>query len=112
MNETKHSQDDFPNAFESAFARFQVHFEAACNRESDWSDRVVAATRATLTFAAADPVAANTLTNGALVAGVDGFARFERLIAYAAEPLGAGREEHPEGSRLPTRRSATCWLLR
>jgi hypothetical protein len=50
---------------------------------------------AVLEFAAADPDAANTLTNEAMAAGRDGIARRERLIGYAAERLAPGRRLRP-----------------
>jgi hypothetical protein len=52
-------------------------------------------------FAAADPVAAQTLTNEALAHGPDGIDRRERLIAYLAERLLPGRQESSDAERLP-----------
>jgi hypothetical protein len=73
----------------------------ACGAEQDWPVKVAAGLRAGLEFAAADPAAAHTLTNGALALGTDGSDRYERLVAYLGERLLAGREERPEGNRLP-----------
>ena len=101
MEENADSADGFANAFEASFARFQVRVEEAYAGPPDWPLRMAAAIRAALEFAAADPVAANTLTNEALAAGRDGIARRERLLAYAGRALAAGREERPQGPALP-----------
>jgi hypothetical protein len=101
MGETAYFPDDFADAFEAAFAHFQVRIEAACAEGSDWAGGAAAAIRATLEFAAEDPAAANTLTNEAMAAGRDGIARRERLLAYAGEWLGRGREQRPEAEELP-----------
>jgi len=92
---------DFSRSFETAFARLQVVIEDACRAQPEWSQKVTAAIGAGLRFAAADPVAAQTLTNDALAHGVDGIARHERLIAYLRDGLAPGRAERPEGARLP-----------
>ncbi len=57
--------------------------------------------RAGLRFAAADPAAAQLLTNEALARGREGIARHERLIAYLRAFLVPGRGERPENDRLP-----------
>jgi hypothetical protein len=101
MNETPHTPDDFATAFESAFARLQVIILDACGGEDGWPAKVAAAVRAALEFAAADPAAAQVLTNEALAHGADGFARHDRLIAYFAEQLLPGRDERPDGEPLP-----------
>lgn len=98
--ESDHS-DDFASAFEAGFARLQVHLEEACAGNADWATGIAAGVRAALEFAAAEPAAANTLTNEAMAAGLDGIARRERLLAYAAEALTRGRQERPQGSELP-----------
>ncbi len=94
-------QDDFPRAFEAAFARLQVVVEEAYVSRAAWPAQVAAAIRAGLEFAAADPGAANLLTNEALAHGRDGIARYHRLIEYAAGLLAPGRNESPEGALLP-----------
>jgi len=94
-------QDDFPRAFEAAFARLQVVVEEAYVSRAAWPAQVAAAIRAGFEFAAADPVAANLLTNEALARGRDGIARYHRLIEYAAGLLAPGRNESPEGALLP-----------
>jgi hypothetical protein len=101
MNEPRSHPEDFASAFEAAFARLQVRLEEACAGERDWPHRIAAATGAGLHFAAADPAAAQALTNEALAHGADGIARHERLIAYLREGLAPGREQRPEGERLP-----------
>lgn len=62
---------------------------------------MAAGIRAGLEFAAAEPAAAQVLTNEALAAGSDGVARHERLLAYLGERLRQGRGERPEGDLLP-----------
>jgi hypothetical protein len=101
MNQPQGSPEGFSHSFEAAFARFQVVIEEACRTQSEWPWKVVAAIDAGLRFAAANPPAAQTLTNEALAHGVDGIARHERLIAYLREGLLPGRDERPEGERLP-----------
>lgn len=101
MGETAYFRDDFADAFEAAFARFQVRIEQVCAEGADWADGVAAAIRAALEFAAEDPAAANTLTNEAMAAGVDGIARRERLLAYTGEGLARGRDQRPEAEDLP-----------
>ncbi|HEY8810551.1 MAG TPA: hypothetical protein VIM28_11085, partial [Solirubrobacterales bacterium] len=49
----------------------------------------------------ADPVAAGVLTNEAIAAGRDGFARYDRMIEHFADALRPGREESPDGAQLP-----------
>jgi hypothetical protein len=100
-DDTAWHRDDFASAFEAAFARLQVAIEEAWVAEADWPAQVAAAIRAAFEFAAANPSSANVLTNEALAEGVDGIARYRRLVAYAAELLVAGREEHSDGSELP-----------
>lgn len=92
MNKPAEPHGDFVAAFESAFARLQVRVEEACASEEDWPRAVAAGIRATLEFAATEPVAANTLTNEALAQGPDGVARNRRLVSYAAALLEPGRE--------------------
>jgi len=94
-------QDDFSRAFEAAFARLQVVVEEAYVSRATWPDQVAAAIRAGFEFAAADPEAANLLTNRALAHGRDGIARYHRLIDYAAGLLAPGRDLSPEGALLP-----------
>ena len=101
MAEVGHPPDEFSRAFEAAFARLQVRLEEACARSADWPAGIAAAIRAILEFAAADPSAANTLTNEAMAAGPDGIARRERLLAYAGERLERGRRMRPHARELP-----------
>jgi hypothetical protein len=101
MTEIERAEGEFARAFEATFARLQVCLEEACASERDWSLKVAAAIAAGLGFAAAEPEAAQLLTNGALAQGVDGVDRHERLIAHLSEGLAPGREERPEGERLP-----------
>ena len=92
---------DFASAFESAFARLQVLLEMACASDDPWPKRATVAIRQALEFAAADPAAASVLTTEALTQGVDGVERYERLMAYLAGLLEAGRDERPHGPDLP-----------
>lgn len=96
-----HPPEGFPRAFEAAFARLQVRVEEACAANDEWAGAVAAAIRAALEFAAADPEAADVLTNEAMAAGKDGVARRQRLLAYAAERLAPGRRQRPQGEDLP-----------
>jgi hypothetical protein len=97
MDET----DDFPAAFESALAALQVELIEACGQHGDWPAKIAAATKAGFGFAAANPVAARALTIEPLALGPEGIVHHERFIAYLTERLLAGREERPEGARLP-----------
>jgi hypothetical protein len=101
MAEIGYSPEGFPQAFEAAFARLQVRLEEACAESTDWSGGIAAAVRAALEFAAADPHAANVLTNEAMAAGKDGIARRERLLAYVGKGLARGRGRQPGGEELP-----------
>lgn len=102
MEEPSGNQRQFTSAFEGAFAALQVELEEACGSAEGWPREVAAAVRAGLEFAAADPEAAQLLTNEALARGADGIARYERLIAYLAERLLPGREMGADGERLPS----------
>ena len=97
LNDTAQHPDDFA----TAFARLQVRIETACTAESEWPEQVAAGIRAALAFAAADPDSAQLLTNGAMAAGREGFARYDRMIAHFGERLLPGRALRPEGERLP-----------
>ena len=101
MEETARQPDDFASAFEAAFAELQVRIESACLAEAEWPAKVAAGIRAAFEWAAAEPTAAGTLTNDALASGSEGFARYERLVAYAAGLFGPGRTEVDHGERLP-----------
>ncbi len=95
------SHDDFPRAFEAAFARLQVVVEEAYVSRVEWPDQVAAAIRAGFEFAASDPGAADLLTNRALAHGSDGVARYQRFLAFAAGLLLPGRKHSPDGELLP-----------
>jgi hypothetical protein len=101
MEETARQPDDFASAFEAAFAELQVRIESACLTEVEWAAKVVVGIRAALEWAAAKPGAAGVLTNDALASGNEGFARYERMVAYAADLLGPGRMQVGHGERLP-----------
>jgi hypothetical protein len=93
--------EDFASAFEAAFARLQVSLEMACTEEGPWYERAGIAIRRGLEFAAAEPESVRVLTNEALGQGIDGFKRYERLMAYLADLFKAGRAESPYGAALP-----------
>lgn len=93
--------DDFAFAFDSAFAALQVQIEAACAAESEWAEQVSGGIRAAFQWVAAEPDAAQLLTNDALAGGSAGYERYERMIAYLAEFLEPGREQAGHGERLP-----------
>jgi hypothetical protein len=100
MNEAR-QPDDFASAFEPALARLQVRIDAACTSEAGWPARVAAGIRAALAFAAAEPAAAQILTNEAMAGGKAGFARYDSMIEHFADDLRPGREERSEGEHLP-----------
>lgn len=95
------SNDDFPRAFEAAFARLQVVVEEAYVSQAEWPDQVAAAIRAAFEFAVSDPEAADLLTNKALASGSDGIARYQRLLGYGSGLLLPGRQQSPDGALLP-----------
>ena len=96
------SQDaDFAVAFEAAFARLQVTILEACQPQREWPAKIAAGVRSGLEFAAVDPAAARLLTSDALASGAEGIARYDRLVAYLGERFRPGREERPDGERLP-----------
>ena len=95
------SNDDFPRAFEAAFARLQVVVEEAYVSRPEWPDQVAAAIRAAFEFAASDPRAADLLTNRALAHGSDGVARYQRLLGYGVGLLLPGRKHSPDAELLP-----------
>lgn len=101
MKPTTQHPDDFAGAFESAFARLRIRIGAACAAEADWPAQVAAGIRAALDFAAADPAAANLLTNEVLAGGRTGFADYDRMIVHFGEQLLPGRALSPDGGRLP-----------
>jgi hypothetical protein len=110
MSESAALQDDFPKAFESAFAGLQILIEEACAAQREWPPKVAAAVRVGMLFAAADPAAAQLLTNDALAGGREGIVRHERLIAYLREGLAPGRHHGPDGDRLPAITELTPYL--
>jgi hypothetical protein len=93
--------EDFAGAFEAAFARLQVRLEVACSSGGPWPERVRLAVQEALEFVVAEPVAAGVLTADALVQGIDGIERYERLMTFLAGLLEAGRAESPHGADLP-----------
>ena len=93
--------DDFAFAFDSAFARLQVRIESACAEASAWPDGVAAGIRSAFGWVAADPAAAQLLTNDALAGGSAGYERYERMVSYIAKLLAPGRELAGHGERLP-----------
>lgn len=101
MGDRAGQPDDFAFAFDSAFAAMQVRIESACAAAGGWPERVAAGIRAAFEWAAAEPPAAQLLTNDALAEGSAGFERYERMIAYVADLLAAGREQATHGKRLP-----------
>jgi hypothetical protein len=101
MGDRARQPDDFAFAFDSAFAALQVRIESACAAASEWSEQVAGGIRAAFDWAAAEPVAAQLLTNDALARGSAGFERYERMIAYIAQLLEPGRERAGHGERLP-----------
>jgi hypothetical protein len=101
MGDRARQPGDFAFAFDSAFAALQVRIESACSAAPGWSGGVAAGIRAAFEWAAAEPAAAQLLTNDALAGGSAGFERYERMIGYVAELLEPGREHAAHGERLP-----------
>jgi hypothetical protein len=101
MGSSARQPDDFAFAFDSAFAVLQVRIESACAAASGWPEQVAAGIRAAFEWVAAEPAAAQLLTNDALAGGSAGYERYERMIAYIAELLAPGREQASHGGRLP-----------
>lgn len=93
--------DDFAVAFDSAFAALQVRIESACASGGNWSEGIAAGVRAGFDWVAAEPRAAQLLTNDALAGGSVGFERYERMVAYIAGLLASGRAQTAHGGRLP-----------
>jgi hypothetical protein len=101
MGDRARQPDDFAFAFDSAFAALQVQIESACAATGEWPEQVAGGIRAAFDWVAAEPAAAQLLTNDALAGGSVGFERYERMIAYVAELLRPGRERAEHGERLP-----------
>jgi hypothetical protein len=101
MGDRERQPNDFAFAFDSAFAALQVRIESACSRGAEWPEQVAAGIRAAFEWVAAEPAAAQLLTNDALAGGSPGFERYERMISYVAELLAPGRELAAHGERLP-----------
>lgn len=101
MSDAALDSEDFARAFEAAFARLQVRIETACAAEREWAAQVSAGLRAALDFAAAEPASAHVLTNDALAAGREGYARYERMLSHFGEQLLPGRGLRPAGADLP-----------
>jgi hypothetical protein len=95
------SPEDFATAFESAFARFQIHVEETCAGQPDWPGKMAAAIRAGFEFAAADPASAELLVIQAPAAGPDGIVRHQRLLGYVAGRFAHGRRMSERGDELP-----------
>lgn len=101
MSGSAQQPDEFAHAFDSAFAELQVRIESACAPAGEWPAGVAAGVRAAFEWVAAEPRAAQLLTNEALAAGRPGFERYERMVGYVAGLLEPGREWPPHGERLP-----------
>lgn len=101
MGDVGGSSEDFVSAFETAFARVQIAVEEASARHREWPLQIAAAICAGLEFAAADPSAANVLTNEAIASGPDGVARYRRLTTYIAESFARGRKGQADGDEPP-----------
>lgn len=90
-----------PDDFAAAFAHLQVRVETACAAERGWAAQVAAGVGVALRFAAAEPAAADLLTNVAVASGPEGHARYERMLDHFSERLRAGRSERAWGEDLP-----------
>lgn len=106
MSDEARASSSFADAFTAAFIRLQVTIDRACaaqraGRDYDWPAQAAAAITTALDWAAADPIAANLLTNEALSAGGQGIARYRRLVDDLARRLYEGREQRPGSGALP-----------
>jgi hypothetical protein len=101
MTESSRHPDEFPAAFESAFAHLSGEVEEACARSAPWAERVAEGIHRVLAFAAAEPDAANLLTNGALARGAYGVAHYHRLLAHFGDLLRPGRALAERGAEPP-----------
>jgi hypothetical protein len=101
MDEAAQRQDEFADAFESAFGRLRIRVESACANRADWPSGVAVGIRAALGFAAADPAAVRVLTVDALAGGKPGYAAYDRMISYLCDLLLPGRAERSDAERLP-----------
>jgi hypothetical protein len=99
--DTAKPSPDLPGAFDSAFDSLRGRIEMACRSEDEWRGKVAIAVREALVFAAANPAAAWVLTNRAMGGNTDGFERLDGMIEHFAEKLAPGRDETPDGERLP-----------
>ena len=79
----------------------QVRIELACATADEWPEQVAAGIRAAFDWVAAEPIAAQLLTNDALAGGSIGFERYERMVDYVAGLLEPGRARATHGQRLP-----------
>jgi len=66
-----------------------------------WPQKAIAATRATLAFLASEPDLARLCLVESRAAGPAVAARFNEAVAELAPLLALGRDERPEGERLP-----------
>jgi hypothetical protein len=113
MGDSARQPDDFAFAFDSAFAALQVRIESACGTAGEWPEQVAAGIRAAFEWAAAEPAAAQLLTNEALAGGSAGFERecaahgerlpeiTERAMASGVAMLVAQRLSLGQGAELP-----------
>jgi|SRR5689334_1275695 len=101
MSQGAQRSEDFGSAFDAAFAELRARIGSACDAEAEWAAGAAAAIRAAFAWSAAAPGAAQLLTNDALAQGGEGFARYERMVAYIAALLAPGRELAEHGERLP-----------
>ncbi len=101
MGEGARQADEFASAFDAAFAELQVRLESACAGEADWAAGVSAGMRAAFAWVAAEPRAAQLLTNDALAGGSPGLERYERMVGYLAGLLAPGRALASHGENLP-----------
>ncbi len=93
--------EEFGDAFDAAFAELRGQIESACATEAEWPAGVAAAIQSAFAWSAAQPAAAQLLTNDALAEGGAGFERYERMVTYVAGLLAPGRELAEHGERLP-----------
>jgi AcrR family transcriptional regulator len=91
----------FLAAFEVVVDHLRELVAEAVDPVEGWPAKAIAATRATLTFFAAEPDLARLCLVESRAAGPAVTARFNEAVGEMAPLLRRGRAERPEGERLP-----------
>jgi AcrR family transcriptional regulator len=91
----------FLAAFEVVVDHLRELVAEAVEGVADWPERAIAATRAALAFLAAEPDLARLCLVESRGAGLAVTARFNEAVGEIVPLLRQGRDERPEGERLP-----------